>query len=118
MGKFWLMGRHEGDGPSVLIEANGSMKVISVLRFGPEVVELEEQQEIWDSVSGCLVPTLKPFMPAAHVHEDGVAVHADLSHDGGPPGSSNRVGRRASGPRGSGVGQGGGPSRSGSRGRG
>ena len=118
MGRFWLLDRHGEDGPSALVEANGSMQVVDVVRFGPDVTELADQQKIWDDVMGRVVPTLRPFVDASRLREDGVEPHADLWREGGATTSGSRGRRRNGGQRSSSVGQSGGPSRSGSRGRG
>lgn len=116
MGKYWLLDRHGAEGPSVLVEADGAMRVVEVLRFGPEVSKLEDQQRIRDDVIGRLAPTLRPFVAAAKVAEKGIAVHDDLQHRdvGGP---SRRGG--TDGGRGVGAGRGAsGAKRTGGRGRG
>lgn len=116
MGKYWLLDRHGVDGPTVLVEADGSMHIFDVLRFGPGVTSLEDQQQIWDDVAGRIVPTLKPFETAAKVAEEGIEVHADLQH-GDAAGANRR--RNSSGSQGPGAARsGGGPKRTGGRGRG
>ena len=42
MGMYWLLDRHGGKGPSILVEADGAMRVIDVVRFGPKVTKLED----------------------------------------------------------------------------
>ena len=80
-----------------------------------DVTDLDDQQRVWDQVMGKVAPTLKPFVDATSVEEEGVAPHSKLQrggHDG--------LGRSKRG-RGKGSGAGGGrtssgPSRKGSRG--
>lgn len=97
MGKYWLLDRHGADGPSVLVETDGSMRVVDVIRFGPAITELDAQQQILDDVMGRVAPTLKPMVAAAEVAEQGIAAHADLKHDSGA--GSNRNERRRGGRR-------------------
>ena len=118
MRKYWLMDQHGDDGPTALVETDGRLQVIDVLRFGSSLTELDEQQKVWDQVIGRVAPTMKPLVDASSVEEEGVAPHAKLwrgDHVGA--GTSNRSGRRSSG-RGSRTGgrTGGGPNRKGSRG--
>ncbi len=115
MPKFWLMDQHGGKGPSALVEADGRLQIIDVLRFGPSVTELADQQRIWDDVIGRLAPTLKPFVPAASVEDEGVAPDPKLRR--GEGGLAGRAGRGSGGRGGTGPGrQGSGPSRMRSRG--
>jgi len=80
MGKYWLLDRHGADGPSILVETDGGMRVVDVMRFGPGVTELKDQQGIWDDVAGRLAPTLKPFVPVAKLDEEGSEVHKDFRY--------------------------------------
>ncbi|MCP5025847.1 MAG: hypothetical protein GY929_06140 [Actinomycetia bacterium] len=115
MPKFWLMDQHDGKGPTALVEADGRLQVIDVLRFGPSVTELEDQQRIWDAVVGRVAPTLKPFVPASSVEEAGVAPDPKLRR--GDEGSAGRAGRGSGGRSGTGPGRSGsGPQRTRSRG--
>ena len=116
MGKYWLLDRHGTEEPSVLVEVDGAMRVVEVLRFGPQVSKLEDQQRIRDDVIGRLAPTLRPFVAAAKIGEQGIAVHEDLQHrDVGGPGQR---GGAAGGPA-MGAGRGAsGAKRTGGRGRG
>ncbi len=82
MGKYWLLDRHGADGPSVLVETDGSMRVRKILRFGPGITELEDQQTIVDDVMGRAAPTMKPMLASNKVAEKGIELHADLQHDG------------------------------------
>lgn len=117
MGMYWLLDRHGAKGPSILVETDGAMRVIDVLRFGPKVSKLEDQQKIWDDVSGGVVPTMKPFVNESDLDEEGHEVHEDLDHGGvgGTKGRARASARRKS----SGGGRsGGGTKRTGGRGRG
>ena len=117
MGMYWLLDRHGAKGPSILVEADGAMRVIDVLRFGPKVTKLEDQQKIWDDVVGGVVPTMKPFVSEAKLDEEGQELHADLEH-GGSGGTQGR-GRANAGRKSSGGGRSaGGTKRTGGRGRG
>ncbi len=117
MGKYWLLDRHGADGPSALVETDGSMRVVDVLRFGPAVTELADQQKLLDDVVGKVAPTLKPMVAANKVSEEGLAPHAELQQAGGDGG--NRSGRRSGGSQASSSGRAaGGAKRTGGRGRG
>ena len=117
MSKFWLMDQHGSDGPTALVETDGRLQIVDVLRFGPSVTDLDAQQEIWDSVIGRVAPTLKPLVEGSELDEQGVAPHDELQRgDGGSGASSNRAGRRG-GSGGKGAAQlSGTPTRRGSRG--
>ena len=117
MGMYWLLDRDGTKGPSILVEADGAMRVIDVLRFGPKVTKLEDQQKIWDDVVGGVVPTMKPFVSEADLEEEGVEVHADLEH-GGAGGASGRRGGKARRKSSGGGRSAGGTKRTGGRGRG
>lgn len=117
MGTYWLLDRHGAKGPSILVEADGAMRVIDVLRFGPKVSKLEDQQKVWDDVVGGVVPTLKPFVPEEELDEEGQEVHDDLEHRDSTGANSRgrgKVGRKRSG----GGRSAGGSKRTGGRGRG
>ena len=117
MGMYWLLDRHKGKGPSVLVEADGAMRVIDVVRFGPKITKLEDQQKLWDDVSGSLVPTLKPFVSEDELDEEGIEVHEDLEH--GASGGGATRGRSKARRESSGGGRtAGGSKRTGGRGRG
>ena len=117
MGTYWMLDRHGGKGPSILVETDGAMRVIDVMRFGPKVTELADQQRIWDEVAGQIAPTMKPFVSEDELDEEGVDVHADLDHGDGH-GTQSR-GRRKGGRQGSGPGRGARKTkRTGGRGRG
>ena len=118
MRKYWLLDQHGEDGPTALVETNGSMHIVRILRFGPGITELEDQQAIQDRVMGKMAPTLKPLVDGNSIEVESVEPHEDL------PGSSstgskklNRADRRSSGQRGrSGGIAASGPDRSGGRG--
>ena len=118
MTRFWLLDQHGGKGPTALVETDGRLQIVDVLRFGPAVTELDDQQEIWDKIVGRVAPTMKPVSNASKIEEEGIAPHADLKRaDRADAGSVNRAGRRgAGGSRGSSGRVGGGPSRRGGRG--
>jgi len=75
------MNRHGSDGPTALVEVDGRMKIVDIVEFGPDVTELEDQQNVWNDVIGRVGPTMKPFVDAGSVTEPGVAPHADLSRN-------------------------------------
>lgn len=118
MRKYWLLNQHGEDGPTALVETDGSMHIVRIARFGPGITELADQQQIHDRVIGKLAPTTKPLVEASTIEVEGVAPHADLR--GGSPGVSNkpnRADRRSAGRSGpSGGRAAGGPSRKGGRG--
>ena len=117
MRKFWLMDQHGKDGPTALVETNGKMQIVQILRFGPGITELDDQQAIYDEVIGKIAPTLKPLVDGSSITVDSVEPHGDL-HAASKSGSkTNRADRRSAGQRGSSGGRtGDGPSRSGGRG--
>lgn len=90
MRNYWVLNQHGAEGPSALVEADGGMRIIAVHRFGTGIEELEAQQEIWDRITGKLLPTLKPFVAATEINEEGAAVHPDLR---GRPIATKRGGR-------------------------
>ena len=115
MRRYWLMDQH-GDGPTALVETDGSLHIVDVLRFGPSITELADQQEVWDQTIGRVAPTMKPLVDASSIDEEGVAPHPKLlKGNQGGPGASNRAGRGKGG-RDPGVGRAGGPTRKRSRG--
>lgn len=119
MGMYWLLDRHGGKGPTALVETDGGLHVIDVVRFGPSVTELDDQQKIWDEVIGRVAPTMKPLVDASSVDEEGVAPHPELRRgEGDNARVRKRAGRSKTGRGGrAGVGRaGGGPSRTRSRG--
>lgn len=112
------MDQHGNSGPTALVETDGRLHIVDVLRFGPSITELEDQQKVWDQVIGRVAPTLKPLVDASSVEEEGVAPHPKLWRgDHGEGGAANRAGRRDGGRRNTAVGRSaGGPSRKRSRG--
>ncbi len=118
MRKFWLMDRHGSDGPTALVETDGALSIVDVVLFGPTVTELDAQQKVWDDVIGRVAPTLKPCVNASSIKVEGVAPLPELRRgNDGDSGPMNRSGRRtAARSRGSAGRQGGGPSRTRSRG--
>ena len=117
MGEFWLLDRHGADGPSALVETDGSMKIVDVVKFGPAVTKLEDQQKIWDDVIGKVAPTMKPLVAASKLNEAGAEVHEDLD-TGDSPGGSRRNRKGSSDESSGGRGTSSGPKRTGGRGRG
>ncbi len=116
MGKYWLLDRYGFEGPTVLVETDGSMRVIDVLRFGTQVTELEQQQEIWDDVIDRVAPTMKPLVEASKISEAGIAAHSELQqNDSGAKVRARRTGGQESANSGR---SGGGAKRTGGRGRG
>lgn len=115
MGMYWLMDQHGHDGATALVETDGGMHIINVHRFGAGIADLDDQQRIWDATIGKLAPTLKPFVDASSVDEEGVEPHIDLQR--GEP-SGGRTGRQSAGQQGVGGGRSvaGGPSHKRSRG--
>ena len=107
------MDQHGGDGPTALVEIDGRMRIADVVRFGPTTTKLDAQQAIWDQVIGRVLPTMKPFVDAASVDDEGVVPHADLRKD--EAGVAKRAVRPGAGRRGAGR-TGGGQSHKGSRG--
>jgi hypothetical protein len=111
------MDQHGSDGPTALVETDGSLHITDVLRFGPSITELDEQQRIWDLLIGRVAPTMKPLLDASTIKEEGIAPHPQLWKGEGGKQARSRV-ARATGRRGNPAGGfgGGGPSRKRSRG--
>lgn len=117
MKRFWLLDQHGSDGPTALVETDGRLQIVDVVRFGPSITELDDQQEVWDKVVGRVAPTMKPAVNASTIDEEGIAPHPDLRRERTDAGGVNRAGRRAAaGNQGSAGRVGGGPSRRGGRG--
>ena len=118
MSKFWLMDQHGSDGPTALVETDGRLQIVDVLRFGPSVTSLDDQQEVWDKVIGRVAPTMKPVVNASTIDEQGVAPLPELRRsDDVDTGLVNRASRRTAGRRRGSSGRvGEGPSRRGGRG--
>ena len=93
MRKYWLLNQHDAEGPSALVETDGRMQVVRVLRFGPGITELDDQQKVWNQVIGRVAPTMKPCVDASSLDEEGVAPHADLWTGGNGAGGTRRTGR-------------------------
>ena len=92
MSKFWLMDQHGSDGPTALVETDGRLQVVDVLRFGPSITELDDQQAVWDQVIGRVAPTMKPLVKASSLDEEGVAPLPELQRSD-RAGLANRAGR-------------------------
>ncbi len=118
MSKFWLLDQHGSDGPTALVETDGRLQIVDVLRFGPSITKLDDQQKVWDDIIGRVAPTMKPVVKASSIDEEGVAPDPDLRRGGQTDaGPANRAGRRSPSPSQGSAGQvGGGPSRRGGRG--
>ncbi len=117
MRKFWLLDQHGGEGPTALVETDGSLHIVAVLRFGPGITDLDAQQRVVDQVIGRVAPTMKPLVDESSLDEEGVAPHPKLQRgDHTDARAPNRAGR-VSGRGGTGGGRAGGaPSRKRSRG--
>ena len=118
MGKYWLLDQHGGTGPTALVETDSRLHIIDVLRFGPAVTDLEDQQQIWDGVIGRVAPTMKPLVDASSLDEEGVPPHPELRRGGDGTTVTRRANRTEAGrPVQPGVGRAGGsPKRKRSRG--
>ena len=117
MRTYWLMDRNGHDGPTALVETDGSMHIVRVTKFGPGITELDDQQEILDEVVGQLAPVMKPMVAATSIDVEGVEPHPDLIQGESGGASGNRASRRDAGIRRTGRGRtGGGPSQRTSRG--
>lgn len=117
MRKYWLLDQHDGDGPTALVSTDGSMHIVEVLRFGPGITDLDDQQAVWDGVIGKLAPTMKPLVAASSIEVESVEPHADLRRDANPGSPrTGRASRRGADKRGRSGRVVGGPSRRGGRG--
>jgi hypothetical protein len=77
-----------------LVETDGSLHIVDVIRFGPSNIELDDQQVVWDLVIGRVAPTLTPALDASAIDEEGVAPHPDLRRgEHGDPHATDRIGR-------------------------
>ncbi len=103
MGKYWLLDQLDVSGPTALVETDGSLHILGVVRFGPGITKLADQQKIWNAVIGQVAPTLKPCVEASSIDEEGVAPHDDLVIDSRGGASSIRRGRRGNGRQGFGA---------------
>jgi hypothetical protein len=72
MRTYWVLDKNNNDAPLALVEGNGRLQVVDIIRFGPALVELDAQQQVWDSLIGRLLPTLKPFVASYKINEAGV----------------------------------------------
>lgn len=100
MRRYWLLNQHGSDGPTALVETDGRLHIIDVLRFGPSIIELDDQQQVWDQVIGRVAPTMRPLVDANSLDEEGAAPHRKLRRTaGGAAGSASRVGRSEAGGR-------------------
>lgn len=94
MRRFWIMDPEDHDRPMALVETDGSLHIVDVIRFGPSNIELDDQQVIWDLVIGRVAPTMTPVLDASAIDEEGVAPHPDLRRgEHGDPHATDRVGR-------------------------
>ena len=116
MRKYWLLNQHDAEGPTALVETDGRMQIVSVLRFGPGITDLEDQQKIWDHVHGRVAPTLKPCVAASSIDEEGVEPHEDLWTGGNGSRAARRGGPADPGRQAGGQRSGGEPRQQGSRG--
>lgn len=118
MRKYWLLDQHGEDGPTALVETDGKMHIVRILRFGPGITELADQQAIQDRVVGKVAPTLKPLVDGTSIDVESVEPHEELQQSStSGPGKANRADRRGESRGGrSGGRSAGGPSRSGGRG--
>ena len=78
MRRFWLMDPDDHDRSMALVETDGSLHIVDVIRFGPSIAELDDQQVVWDRVIGRVAPTMTPALNASTVDEEGIAPHPDL----------------------------------------
>lgn len=107
MRRFWLMDPDDHDRAMALVETDGSLHIVDVIRFGPSNIELDDQQVVWDLVIGRVAPTMTPALDALAIDEEGVAPHPDLRRgEHGDPHATDRIGRgdrRRRGPAGGGA---------------
>ncbi len=118
MRRYWLLDQHGGDGPTALVETDGSLHIVEILSFGPGITSLDEQQALCDRLIGRVAPTMKPLVDAAKLDVDGVPPHSKLQHGGQPNKRSKvRSSTGVTGQQGHGAGRGRhGPNRGGSSG--
>ena len=94
MRRFWLMDPDNHDRPMALVETDGSLRIVDVIRFGPSNIELDDQQMVWDRVIGRVAPTMTPALDASAIEEEGLAPHPELRRgEHGDPHATDRVGR-------------------------
>ncbi len=104
MRRYWLMDQHGGEGPTALVETDGRLHIVDVVRFGPSLTELEDQQRVWNQVIGHVAPTMRPLVEASELDEEGVEPHPKLRRFDGTGAAAGRGGTARDG----GVGPGGG----------
>ncbi len=115
MRRYWLLDQHRGEGPTALVETDGSLHIVDIVEFGPGITERGDQQKIWDEVMGRVAPTLKPLVDAGSLEVEGEAPNPKL--DRGDDFRSGSTRGRSQGRQGVGSGRAtGGPSRKRSRG--
>ena len=51
MRRFWLMDPNDHDRPMALVETDGGLHIVDVIRFGPSNTELDDQQVVGTSSS-------------------------------------------------------------------
>ena len=100
MRTYWVLDKNNNDAPLALVEGNGRLQVVDIIRFGPALVELDAQQQVWDSLIGRLLPTLKPFVASDKINEAGVEPHPKLWRGSGSAQKSSRPHSGAAGPQG------------------
>ena len=94
MRRFWLMDPDDHGRPMALVETDGSLHIVDVIRFGPSHIELDDQQGVWDQVIGRVAPMMTPALDASEIDEEGVAPHPDLRRgEHGDPHATDRIGR-------------------------
>ena len=118
MRKYWLLDQHDGDGPTALVETDGGLHIVDIIRFGPGITSSAEQQKLWDRLIGRLAPTMKPLVDAASLDVEGEPPNAGLRRGAKPNVRSQTTEVRGrAGRQGSAIGRGRhGPNRSGSSG--
>jgi hypothetical protein len=94
------MDRNDNEGPTALVETDGSMRIVKVTKFGPGITDLDDQQEILDDVVGQLAPVMKPMVAATSIDVEGVEPHPDLTQGESGGAGGNRASRRDAGSRG------------------
>ncbi|MDH3754112.1 MAG: hypothetical protein OEU32_09605 [Acidimicrobiia bacterium] len=103
MRKYWLLDQHGGDGPTALVETDGALHIIDILRFGPGITALEQQQELWDRLIGRVAPTMKPLVDAGSLEVESEPPNPDLRRGEGsgarsrPRGGQGKSGRSDAG---------------------
>ena len=94
MRTFWIMDTEDRDELLALVETDGSLHIVDVLRFGPSHTELDDQQAVVDLVMGRVAPTVARAVDASKIDEEGVAPHPDLRRgEHGDPHETDHIGR-------------------------